>query len=147
MVGVVSRGQFHGGQVFPHCHHTWHFDHQIALSWCEFCGNSCSFGTGFWNTTACSCRTSVCGSMLMLRMRQRKSLTRQRLCSASWEAFLSVVTESCQLLVGEHLICLLGRYCQLFHCEVFHQGTSVKVQDVGLLSVKVPGICYPRFSL
>ena len=38
--------------------------------------------------------------------------------------------ESCQLLLDDHTICLLGMYHQLFHCEVSHHSTSVKVQYV-----------------
>ena len=85
-------------------------------------------------------RTSACGSMLMLRMRQRKSLTRQWLCWASWEDFQVLSAESCQLLVGEYLICLLGRYHQLFYCKVYCYSTSIKVQDVGQLNLKVPDV-------
>ena len=72
----------------------------IPSSWCEFDGVSHNCGTGLWKIIAHSSGTSACGSMLMLRIRQRKSLTRQRLCLALWEAILSVVIESCWLVVG-----------------------------------------------
>ena len=51
--------------------------------------------------------------------------------------FWGFVTESCQLMVGECLICLPCRYHWLFHCEVSCHCTNVKVQYGGLVpSVK-----------
>ena len=80
------------------------------------------------------CRTSVYGSILMLRMRQKSHL-QGKCCAEHHERFLSVVTESCWLAVGKNLICLQCRYCPLFHCEVSHHSTSVKVQRLWGYSV------------
>ena len=65
--------------------------------------------------------TSVCGSVVVLRMRE-KSITRQWLCWAS----LVVINHALWKGSPLHLLC---RYCQLFHCEVSHHSTSVKVQN------------------
>ena len=48
-------------------------------------------------------------------------------CKGLLKALL-VKPHGCQL--GEHLIHLPNMYCQLFHCEFSHHGTSVKVQNV-----------------
>ena len=87
VVGVVSRVAVLWGQAFPQHHHTWQFDPHMFLSCCEFCGIFCNGGAGLWKTTVHSCGTSVCRSMLMLRMRKKKPLTRQRLCWSWWGAF------------------------------------------------------------
>ena len=139
---------FMGRQVCSLHHHTLQLDCHISLSWCEFCGIFHNCGAVLWKMTAYSCRTSVCGSMLMLRMQQRKSLTRQCLCSESWEAFPSFIAESCHLLVGEHLIHLPGRYHWLFHCKVSHHSTSVKGTSCGGCWVwRYQTTGYPRFFL
>ena len=101
-----------------------------CISLCEFCGVSHNCRAEVWRMIVSSCRTSLCGFMLMLRMRQRKSLPGNG-------------CESSPLLVGEHLICLLGWYHWLFHCEVSWHSTSVKVaQCQGTRCTD-----YPKFSL
>ena len=87
VVGVVSRGVGSWVAGISSALLYMKFDHCISLLCCEFSGISHNCGAVLWKMTVYSFGTSICGSMLMLRMRQRKSLTSHRLCWASWEVF------------------------------------------------------------
>ena len=135
-----------GDQTHLWCLSAWWFDFCISLSCHKFCCIFQSYWSELLGVTVCGNGTSACGSVVMQRMRG-KSLTRQWLCCTLLGGYFPCVvrgfSKCCQLnpvscWLGECLIHLLGRYCQLFQCEISHHSTSVKVQEVKLQNGWLP---------